>query len=90
MAELIGGLGDVNTEIKPMWTGSEHSQTITDLAVRSGSMFYFLFCFSLQLVYLISSGGDKTIRIWDLFGHRLLSTIATPSIISSVRKPTLS
>ena len=37
MAELIGGLDDVNSEIKPIWTGSEHSQAITDLAVRSGS-----------------------------------------------------
>lgn len=36
-------------------------------------------------MYLLSSSGDKTVRVWDLFGHRLLSTIATPSVISSVR-----
>ena len=37
MAEIIGGLDDVNRSIKPIWTVSEHSLAITDLAIRSGS-----------------------------------------------------
>ena len=38
LAEIIGGLDDVNQAVKPLWTVSEHSLPITDLALRSGSM----------------------------------------------------
>lgn len=37
LAELIGGLDDVNRAIKPLWTVSDHALGVTDLALRSGS-----------------------------------------------------
>ena len=37
LAEIVGGLDDVNCTVKPLWTVSEHSLSITDLAIRSGS-----------------------------------------------------
>ncbi|KAK8833146.1 hypothetical protein WA577_002760 [Blastocystis sp. JDR] len=67
MAELIGGLDDVNSIIRPLWTASDHALGITDLVLNSG-------------MYLVSSSLDKTIRVWNLFSHQLISTITTPSI----------
>ena len=33
-----------------------------------------------RAVYLVSSSLDKTLRVWNLFSHQLISTITTPSM----------
>lgn len=59
MAELIGGLDDVNSIIRPLWTASDHALGITDLVLNSGSL-----CFSRLLTRsvpcLLQSGQDHS------------------------------
>lgn len=72
---------DVNSTVKPLWTVSDHSLGITDLAINTGSIIY---SFIWLIVYLFSCSLDKTIRIWNLYAHRCVSTISTPDAVHCV------